>query len=54
VCPPLEFLFADVLLDYTPESVATEFKFAGGKLPPDILKRFHFAASWMMGDFRPV
>ncbi len=38
ICARLSnFLFADVPLDYTPESVATEFKFAGGKLPVRLL-----------------
>jgi len=48
------FLFADVPLDYTPEGVATEFKFASGKLASNILKRFHLAAASMMTVFESV
>jgi len=47
ICARLsKFLFDDVPLDYMAESVATEFKFAGGKLPPNISKRFHLAAAF--------
>jgi hypothetical protein len=55
ICARLSnFLFADVPLDYTPESVATKFKLASGKLPPNILKRFHLAGAWMMTILQPT
>jgi hypothetical protein len=55
ICARLsDFLFADIPLDYTPESVTAEFKLPHVKLPPNILKRFHLAAASMMTVFEPA